>query len=70
MTYIDQVKCREFLRDPKDHFKNTKTVNFDVIHCQMRGEKAPEDLFKKYQTVQENRTKNYRQSATKEFLSL
>ena len=70
MTYINQVKCRGFLRDPKDHFKNTKIVNFDVIHCQMTGEKAPEDLFKKYQIVLENRTKNYHQSATKEFLSL
>ena len=70
MTYIDQVKCRDFLRDLEDHFKNTKIINFDVIHCQMRGEKAPEDLFKKYQTVQENRTKNYFQRATKEFLSL
>ena len=52
MTYIGQVKCRDFLRDTEDHFKNTKIVSFDVIHCQMRGEKAPEDLLKKYQTVQ------------------
>ena len=31
MTWYDQRKCEEFLRDPKNHFKNTKMVDFDII---------------------------------------
>ena len=57
ITYIDQAKCRDLLRDLDSHFKKTKIVNFDIIHRQARGEKVPEELLKKYQTVQEKRTK-------------
>ena len=58
MTYIDQVKCQDFLRDPDGHFKNTKVINFDIIQRQGRGEKLPEDLLKKYQTVEEIKQKS------------
>ena len=30
MTYLDQAKCRDLLRDLKGHFKNTKITNFDI----------------------------------------
>ena len=30
MTYLDQAKCRDLLRDLKGYFKNTKIVNFDI----------------------------------------
>lgn len=39
--------------------KKTKIVNFDIIHSQARGEKVPEKLLKKYQTVKEKTTKQY-----------
>lgn len=39
--------------------KKTKIVNFDIIHWQARGEKVPEKLLKKYQTVKEKTTKQY-----------
>lgn len=32
MTYLDQEKCGYFLRDPEGHFKNTKIIDFDIIH--------------------------------------
>ena len=69
MTYLDQAKCRDFLRDPEGHFKNTKIFNFDIIHRQVRGEKVPEDLLKKYQTVQENKTKKYPEEPQQNFLA-
>ena len=51
MTWYDQRKCEEFLRDPKSHFKNTNIVNFDIIQKQAAGEKIPDETFKNYQTV-------------------
>ena len=30
MTYLDQAKGRDLLRDLKGHFKNTKIVSFDI----------------------------------------
>ena len=44
---LDQAKCRDFSRDPQGHFKNTKTISFDIIHQQASGEKVPEYLLKK-----------------------
>ena len=58
VTYINQAKCRDFLRDLDSHFKKTKIVNFDIIYRQARGEKVPEELLKQYQTVQNKILKN------------
>ena len=69
MTYIDKIKCDEFLEDPGKHFKEKEIVNFDVIHKSVRGEKVPESDFKKYQTVQDNRVKQYSQEHRDNFLS-
>ena len=69
MKHIDQAKCQDFLRDPDGHFKNTKIVNFDIIHRQARGEKVPEELLKKHQTVEENKTKKYPKEQQKNFLT-
>lgn len=32
MTWYDQVKCENFLRDTDKHFKEAKVINFDIIH--------------------------------------
>ena len=37
MSYIDQLKCIEFLSDPDTAIKNTKTINFKMIHAQCKG---------------------------------
>ena len=34
LTYIDQLKYKEFLSDPDATVKNTKVINFDMIHAQ------------------------------------
>ena len=55
MTWYDQAKCEDFLRNSKHHFQNTKIVNFNITRSEAKGEKVPDDIFKKYQTVQGNR---------------
>ena len=42
MTWYDQVKCEEFLRDSDKHFKTEKVMNFDIIRREVAGEKMPE----------------------------
>lgn len=37
MTYIDQIKYKEFISDPDGAIKNTKIINFEMIHAQCRG---------------------------------
>ena len=69
MTWYDQRKCENFLRDPKTHFKNTKIVNFDIIRKQAAGEKIPDETLKKYQTVTEGRTSKYPKKDENIFLS-
>ena len=37
MTYIDQLKWKEFISDPDVAIRNTKIKNFEMIHAQCRG---------------------------------
>ena len=37
MTWHDQGKCSDFLRDRNKHFREAKIVNFDIIHRACRG---------------------------------
>ena len=37
MTYIDQLKYEEFISDADAIIKNTKIINFEMIHAQCRG---------------------------------
>ena len=69
ITWYNQRKCEEFLKNPKEHFDNTKIVNFGIIRREAKGEKVPEDLLKKYQTVTDERTKQYPKKDQKNFLS-
>ena len=34
LTYIDQLKYKEFISDSDVAVKNTKVINFDMIHTQ------------------------------------
>ena len=52
MTYIDQLKYEEFISDPDAAIKNTKIMNFEMIHTQCRvTPRTHSDEF--YQTVRE-----------------
>ena len=55
----------EFLRDPDKNFREKEIENFDIIYKSIRGEKVPE----KYETVQDNRVKQYSQEHKDKCLS-
>ena len=56
MNYLDCSKCEDFLKNINKHFKETKIINFDIIHRQTRGEPPPsKEKFQEYQTVHEKR---------------
>ena len=59
MTWYNQGKCADFLRNTNRHFSETKIVNFDIIHRQCCGKVVPSELFKHYQTVSEKTVSNY-----------
>ena len=33
ITYIDQMKYKDFISDPDAHVKNTQIINFQMIHA-------------------------------------
>ena len=70
MTWYDQVKCEEFLRDSDKHFKMEKVINFDIIRREVSGEKVPDEVLKKYQTIQNERVSKYPKSDKKNFLAV
>ena len=59
MTWYDQGKCQDLLRDTDRNFDETKIVNFDKIHKQCRGEVVPNELLKYYQTANQTRVSKY-----------
>ena len=69
MTWYDQVKCENFLRDTDKHFKEAKVINSDIIHQEARGEKVPEEVLKHYQTLQDHRVRQYSEPDQKKILS-
>ena len=56
LTDNDQMKYKEFISDPDTAVKNTKVINFDMMHAQCRGTpRTHSDNF--YQTVREKDVK-------------
>ena len=58
MTWYDQSKGKRFLRNPKNSFKSTKIVNFDIIRKQAAEAKIPDETFKKI--PERNRKKDFK----------
>ena len=69
LTWYDQCKCQDFLRDTDGHFKETKIVNFNIIHRMCRGEEVPKSLLKKYQTLSDEAVSKYPESDQNKILS-
>ena len=55
MTWYEQKKWEEFLKNPQEHFEKTNIVNFDSINRQIRVEIISDKLLKEYQVVQEKK---------------
>lgn len=67
MTWYEQRKCKEFLKNPQEHFEKTNIVNFDIINKQIRSEKISDKLLKEYQTVQEKKLVNIQKKNARTF---
>ena len=62
MTWYDQGKYKEFLRDTDKHFRETKIINFDIfdiIRTECRGEVVPPELLQYYETGNEQTVSQY-----------
>ena len=59
MTWYDQQKCEDFVRDTDKQFKEAKIINLDIIYREVRGEVVPSDLLKFYHTVNEKTISQY-----------
>ena len=59
ITWYDQQKCEDFLRDNDKHFKETKIIKFNIIYREICGEVVPPNFFKFYQTVNEKTISQY-----------
>ena len=69
MTWYNQGKCQDILRDTDRDFNETKIVNFDIIHKQCRGDVVPNELLNYYQTVNQTRVSEYPSDDQEKILS-
>ena len=51
MTWYDQTKCKEFLKNLDNHFENMKIINCDIINKKAKGEEIPQSTLKTYLTI-------------------
>lgn len=69
MTWYDQIKCQEFLRNSDKHFKTGKIVNFDIISREAAAEKVLDNVLKKWETIQNERVSKYPKNDQETFLN-
>ena len=50
LSYVDALKCEEFLKDTGSHFKTAQVVNFGIVYHECRGDPL-QGSYKEYQTV-------------------
>ena len=58
MTYIDNLKYKQFVEDMDSHFSRAEIPNFDLIHHQCRGDKL-QNSRRHYETIFDSDFKNY-----------
>ena len=58
LTYIDTLKCKEFLDNCYEHFSNIEVVSFAIIHYQCRGTHLQNSV-ESYKTISKSDFKNY-----------
>ena len=63
------MKCEDFLKNSKQHFEDTKIINFNIIRREARDEKVPDGVLKKYHTLQDSRDSQYPKKGRYNFLS-
>ena len=68
LTYLDDLKFEKFMENPDQSLRNTKIVNFDIIHHECRGDKLDKS-YDYYQTVFKKNFRNYSKTDKKTVLS-
>ena len=68
LSYIDALKCEEFLKDTDCHFKTVQVVNFDIIHHECRGDPL-QGSYKEYQTINKKDMDNYSSNSKKKIVN-
>ena len=68
LSYIDALKCEEYLKDTDSHFKTAQVVNFDIIHHECR-EDPLQGNYKKYQTVNKKDMDKYSSNSKKKIVN-
>ena len=58
LSYLDDLKFEETLKDPNKYFKNGKIGNFDLIHHECRGNPSDKDI-RQHFAIQNQDFKNY-----------
>ena len=58
MTWYDEIKCEDFLRDTDKHFQQAKIINFDITHRQCCGE-VSKNLLKQHQKFNDKSDSDY-----------
>ena len=58
LTYINELKYKNFIQNPDAHFKTAQIVNFDIIHHECRGDLL-ENVVKTYETICKKEFKGY-----------
>ena len=67
MTWYDQCKCEDFLRNTDQH--QAKIINFEIICREYNGEEVPKDLLKHYQTLNDKAASDYPEPEQDKILS-
>ena len=68
LSYIDALKCEEFLKDTDSHFKTAQVENFDIIHHECRGDPL-QGSYKEYQTVNKKNMDKYSSNSKKKIVN-
>ena len=56
ITYIDQLKYKEFQKDRDAYINQTKITNFDIIHHECRGDRLDISI-KEHNTIKKEKLK-------------
>ena len=68
LSYLDDLKCEETMKDPDAYYKNVQIINFDMIHHQSRGDPLKIPL-RYYQTITRKDVNPFEEKQKKSFVS-
>ena len=67
LSYLDDLKYDNAIKNPDKHIKNVVIKNFDITHYECRGDKL-QNSYGYYQTVKQQELENYKTKAKAKLL--